>query len=266
MILLSFDIEEFDVPQEHGIDLPFEQQMAVSIEGTRKILACLDKYQVHATFFCTANFATHAPEIIQNILQGGHEIASHGYYHSSFEKTDLQRSREFLEQLTGQPIEGFRMPRMMPVDEKDIKNAGYTYNSSLNPTFIPGRYNHLDKPRTYFYKEKVLQFPASVTPAFRLPLFWLTYHNLPAKVYRWLFYRTLKHDGYAITYFHPWEFTNLKAHKEEWKLPFIMTNHSGEGMVRRLDNLISFLLKKKYSFATCKEFKQHIQAKEQKSE
>lgn len=45
-----------------------------------------------------------------------------------------------------------------------------------------------------------------------------------------------------------------------------MTNHSGEGMVRRLDDLISFLLKKKYSFVTCKEFKQHIQAKEQKSE
>ena len=164
MILLSFDIEEFDVPLEHGIDLPFEQQMAISIEGTRKILACLQKYQVHATFFCTANFAAHAPEVIKSIRQNGHEIASHGYYHSSFEIADLKSSREFLEQQTGQPIEGFRMARMMPVDEKEIKNAGYTYNSSLNPTCIPGRYNHLDKPRTWFYKEDVLQLPASVTP------------------------------------------------------------------------------------------------------
>ena len=101
MILLSFDIEEFDVPLEHWIDLPFEQQMAISIEGTRKILACLQKYQVHATFFCTANFAAHAPEVIKSIRQNGHEIASHGYYHSSFEIADLKSSREFLEQLTG---------------------------------------------------------------------------------------------------------------------------------------------------------------------
>ena len=112
MILLSFDIEEFDVPLEHGIEVPFEQQMAVSIEGTRKILACLKRHQIHATFFCTANFAAHAPEIIENILQDGHEIASHGYYHSSFEMEDLKRSREFLEQQTGQPV--FIGPASLP--------------------------------------------------------------------------------------------------------------------------------------------------------
>ena len=38
MILLSFDIEEFDAPLEHGVELPFEEQMRTSVEGTRKIL------------------------------------------------------------------------------------------------------------------------------------------------------------------------------------------------------------------------------------
>lgn len=263
MILLSFDIEEFDVPLEHGIEIPFEQQMAISIEGTQKILACLQKHQIHATFFCTANFAAHAPEIIKSIQQDGHEIASHGYYHSSFEIADLKRSREFLEQQTGLSVEGFRMARMMPVDEIEIKNAGYGYNSSLNPTCIPGRYNHLNKPRTWFYIDDVFQIPSSVTPFLRFPLFWLAYHNLPAKIYRWLFHRTLKHDGYVITYFHPWEFTNLKVHKKEWKLPFIMTNHSGEDMVKRLNDLISFFKKKNYTFTTCSEFKNYIQSKKQ---
>lgn len=263
MILLSFDIEEFDVPLEHGVDLPFEQQMAVSIEGTRKILTCLRRYRVHATFFCTANFASHAPEIIKDILQDGHEIASHGYNHSTFEVADLKRSREFLERLTGRPIEGFRMARMMPVDEKEIQKAGYLYNSSLNPTCIPGRYNHLNEPRTWFYKENVLQLPASVTPNLRFPLFWLACHNVPAQIYRWLFLRTLKHDGYVVTYFHPWEFTRLNAHKKEWKLPFIMTNHSGEGMIKRLDHLISFLKKKEYTFGTCSEFRHQLQEKQQ---
>lgn len=79
MILLSFDIEEFDAPLEQGVDLPFEQQMSISIDGTRKILACLKRYQVQATFFCTANFAAHAPEVIKEILRGGHEIARYNY-------------------------------------------------------------------------------------------------------------------------------------------------------------------------------------------
>ena len=32
MILLSFDIEEFDAPLEHGVELPFEEQMRTSVE------------------------------------------------------------------------------------------------------------------------------------------------------------------------------------------------------------------------------------------
>lgn len=133
MILLSFDIEEFDAPLEHGVELPFEEQMRTSVEGTRKILACLARHRVKATFFCTANFALHAKDLILDIQKGGHEIASHGFYHSSFETADLRKSKEALEELTGQPVNGFRMARMMPVEEEEIHKAGYLYNSSFEP-------------------------------------------------------------------------------------------------------------------------------------
>lgn len=137
MILLSFDIEEFDAPLEHGVELPFEEQMRTSVEGTRKILACLARHRVKATFFCTANFALHAKDLILDIQKGGHEIASHGFYHSSFETADLRKSKEALEELTGQPVNGFRMARMMPVEEEEIHKAGYLYNSSLNRLVFP---------------------------------------------------------------------------------------------------------------------------------
>ena len=65
MILLSFDIEEFDVPKEHQVDISMEEQIKVSVEGTTRILDCLERNQVKATFFCTANFALHAPDIIK---------------------------------------------------------------------------------------------------------------------------------------------------------------------------------------------------------
>ena len=59
---------------------------------------------------------------------------------------------------------------MFPVDENLIEECGYKYNSSLNPAFIPGKYMHLDVPRTAFMKGNVMQIPASVTRT-RIPMF-----------------------------------------------------------------------------------------------
>ena len=253
MILLSFDTEEFDVPREHGVNIPLEEQVRISTLGTNRILDCLKQNQVKATFFCTANFATHSPQVIQRIRHEGHEIASHGYNHWTFRVEDLKKSKDILEEMIGTPIRGYRQARMMPVPESEIRRAGYEYNSSLNPTFIPGRYMHLSTPRTCFMKEGVLQIPASVTPWVRFPLFWLSYHNLPAKLYLWLCDLTVKHDGYMATYFHPWEFYELKEHPE-LKMPFIIRNHSGLAMVQRLNNFICHFKQKGETFATFSEF------------
>lgn len=254
MILLSFDTEEFDVPREHGVELSFDQMVNISIEGTTKILDCLKEMGgIRATFFCTADFAEHAPEIMSRIANEGHEIASHGCSHWSFKTEDLYNSKKRLETLTGLSVVGYRQARMMPVDEKDIAKAGYIYNSSLNPTCIPGRYMHLSTPRIPFMKEGVLQIPASVTPWVRFPLFWLSYHNLPAWLYRAMARRTLRHDGHLSIYFHPWEFYELKEHPE-LKMPFIIYNNSGEKMVNRLRDLISDLKCRGYQFGTYQEF------------
>ena len=81
MILLSFDTEEFDVPREHGVDYPLDEAMKVSVYGTNRILDCLLRNDVKATFFCTTNFAENAPEVMKRIIDEGHEIAAHGCDH-----------------------------------------------------------------------------------------------------------------------------------------------------------------------------------------
>lgn len=48
MILLSFDIEEFDMPLEYGKDISFQDQMEISRKGTIIILDLLKKYQIKA--------------------------------------------------------------------------------------------------------------------------------------------------------------------------------------------------------------------------
>ena len=195
MILLSFDTEEFDVPREHGVDFSLEEGMKVSVLGTNRILDCLKENGVKATFFCTSNFVQNAPEVVKRIMIEGHEVACHGCDHWQPKATDVFRSKEIIEQQTGVKVNGYRQPRMFPVSDEDIEKAGYRYNSSLNPAFIPGRYMHLTSPRTWFMRNKVMEIPASVTPWIRFPLFWLALHNLPEKLYHMLVRRVLNHDG-----------------------------------------------------------------------
>ena len=241
MILLSFDTEEFDVPREHGVDYDtLKEGMEVSKEGTCRILDVLKEQGVKGTFFCTGNFATHAPEVMQRILDEGHEVACHGVDHWNPKATDVRESKNIVEGVIGRQVNGYRQPRMFSVSDKDIEEAGFIYNSSLNPAFIPGHYMHLTAPRTWFMKGKVMQIPASVTPWIRFPLFWLSLHNLPLSVYEWLVRRTLKHDGYFMTYFHPWEFHDLKEHPE-LKIPFIIRNHSGQAHMERMSHVIKML-------------------------
>lgn len=253
MILLSFDIEEFDMPIEYGKEISFQDQMDISIRGTNHILDILNKHAIKATFFSTVIFAQNAPDVIKRIISSGHELASHGYYHSAFDTEHLASSRKALQEISGQEIIGFRMPRMKAVDENEIRKAGYQYNSSINPTWLPGRYNNLWRPRTRFQEAGIWQIPASVSPVLRFPLFWLSFHNLPQGLYKWLAKKTHKKDGYLNIYFHPWEFTELKD-KKRFGFPGYVSKNSGIKMIERMDAFIGDLKARGYTFSTISEF------------
>ena len=238
MIYLSFDIEEFDMPKEYGYDIAFERQIAISRKGLTAILDLLKKHQMRATFFSTVVFAQQVPDLINRLIEEGHELASHTYYHSDFENEHLKRSKEALEQQFGVTVEGLRMPRMLEVSAEEVKKAGYRYNSSVNPTFLPGRYNKLHVPKRFFNENGLWQIPAAVS-WFRFPLFWLSFHNLPLWLYKFLLKRSVKSIGYAALYFHPWEFTDL--HQKEFNFPAYVMRNSGEKMIARFDSLHTFI-------------------------
>lgn len=254
MLLLSFDTEEFDVPLENGVDYdPIKQGMEVSRFGTNRILDILKAENVKATFFCTTNFAKNAPDVMQRIKDEGHEIAAHGCDHFRPKKEDIADCKRILKELTGIEVKGWRQPRMFPVDNNELKKEGYLYNSSLNPAFIPGRYMHLSEPRTPFMQDGLLQIPASVTPGFRFPLFWLAMHTLPMWLYKAWCRWTLHHDGQFVTYFHPWEFYALKEHPE-LNIPLIIRHNSGDIIAQRLRELIRTFKKEGAHFGTFTEY------------
>jgi peptidoglycan/xylan/chitin deacetylase (PgdA/CDA1 family) len=256
MIILGFDVEEFDMPLEYGKQLPFNEQLSISTTGTLSVLELLKEAGIKATFFCTAQYALHQPEIILKIVAEGHEIASHGYFHSDFKPEHLAQSKVLLEKISGQPVTGFRMARMMPVDEQEVANAGYAYNTSMNPTWIPGRYNNLKRPRKWFFDAGVLQIPASVSPM-RFPLFWLTFHNLPLPVIKQMAAKAHSKDGYLNLYFHPWEFTDLDK-PAKYGFPAYVSRNSGEPFTTRIKDFIKWAQGKGYEFMRTDEFAKQI--------
>ncbi|WP_315791245.1 polysaccharide deacetylase family protein [Fischerella sp. JS2] len=251
-ILLSFDIEEFDIPEEYGEKLEDKVKFEVSFNGLKVIISLLEQLNINATFFVTANFTAYHGSIIQEIASK-HEIASHGFYHSSFRIEDLKKSRLFLEELTGNKVTGFRMPRLSKIDEREIKIAGYEYNSSINPTYIPGRYNNFFKPRTAYYSNNLLNIPVSVTPLIRFPLFWLSFKNLPFWLIKLMSKVTIQHDNYLNIYFHPWEFIDINS----FSLPNYIKRYSGESMIIKLEKYLIWL-KEQGDFIYFSEFKQKI--------
>jgi peptidoglycan/xylan/chitin deacetylase (PgdA/CDA1 family) len=249
-VLLTFDLEEFDIPNEYGSDLLWEEQLAVGRCGMNAVKEVLDLHKIAVTIFTTAAYALENSEQLQSLAEK-HEIASHTFYHSSFKDEDLLQSKSTLEAITGKKVTGLRMPRMKPVDMSLVYQAGYEYDSSVNPTFIPGKYNNGHLPKTLYNEQRVYRVPCSVSPGLRIPLFWLAFKNFPYSIYKKLALNTLKKYGYLNLYFHPWEFTDISA----YKLPGYVKKDSGGKLIERLHRLINDL-KQEGSFKTMNHFLQ----------
>ena len=250
-VLLSFDVEEFDLPKEHGAEISLEEGIAFSKSGLERILEVLDDTDVRATFFCTGNFARQEPEILRQMQKAGHEIACHGVDHFEPKETDVRESKKIIEKVIKSGVQGYRQPRMQKIDYGEMKKYGYVYDSSVNPAFIPGRYNHLNTPRKPFFKSGIVEIPTSVATFMRVPLFWLALHLFPERLYFWFVKMSLKKTGYFTTYFHPWEFGELGKFK---RVPGYIKKNSGKKLVARLRRLILKLQKNGCEFCTYGEF------------
>jgi hypothetical protein len=235
-ILITFDVEEFDMPLEYGQQVSEAEQMQVGYQGLEMIVNIWKSFSIKGTFFTTANFANNYPAAIRS-LAANNEIASHTFYHSHFKNEDLLQSKLVLENITGTTVRGLRMPRLRPVEMMEVKKAGYGYDSSINPTWIPGRYNNFHLPRHPYVQEDVLRFPASVSPMFRIPLFWLSFKNMPYAFFLQLVKQSLAKDGHVCLYFHPWEFIDL----DKYAIPRYTKRYAGEQLQKRLRQLINDL-------------------------
>src|SRR5512138_1839432 len=87
------------------------------VGNTHRLLDLLDRRHVQATFFVLGWIASRVPDLVREVAQRGHEIATHGYSHrlltemtpQEFE-ADLCRAIETTRACVDKPIVGFRAP------------------------------------------------------------------------------------------------------------------------------------------------------------
>jgi hypothetical protein len=148
---------------------------------------------------------------------------------------------------------------MADTDAAEIAAAGYLYNASENPIWLPGRYNHFLSPRRARVVQTaagpVVQVPASATPLLRIPLFWLAFKNMPlwktTMFSRWV----LAADRSLNTYFHPWEFTNIQGRG----LPWLVRRIDGQPLLDKLAAYITWL-QRRARLTTYTVLAEHVQA------
>lgn len=124
----------------------FDHSLPVSDDfhrGTDRLLDLLDRHQTRATFFVLANVAEHSPALIRQIRAAGHEIQSHGLDHMELNRlnperfrSDLTRAKAILEDITGEPVTGYRAPRFSITAPTAwaldiLAESGFRYDSSI---------------------------------------------------------------------------------------------------------------------------------------
>ena len=115
------------------------------VDSTRRRLDLFDRHGIKATFFTLGWVAERQPRLVRDIVERGHELASHGYGHDKvYELTpaafldDVGRSRMLLEDAGGVAVRGYRaLSFSINADcwwaYDMLAEAGYRYSSSLHP-------------------------------------------------------------------------------------------------------------------------------------
>ena len=248
---LSFDIEE----AHHALNMwsvtppeSWEQQPTRVAAVTDRILAMLAEHQQLATFFVLGKVARRTPEVVHAIVQAGHELASHGSSHRMAGDlgpegfaADIADARALLQDLSGQPVEGFRastfsIGRGTRWGLESVAAAGHTWDSSVFPV-VHDRYGDADFPHTPVHVDlpsgrALREYPLLTRPAFgkRWPAAGGGYLRLlPLTLVEGALKRSAREGQPAVVYLHPWE---LDAEQPRHKLGGLRTFRHYFGLQR----------------------------------
>lgn len=269
--LLTVDLEDWFQVENLRIFFPLHAWEKMDLRCNKNVDVLLSLFKekgIKATFFIQAWIAEKMPSLIKRIYLEGHEIASHGYYHtilSKLNKNQLKdefiKSKRILEDIIGKKVIGYRAPNFS-ISESAIKilhNSGYKYDSSYNSFRLNKRYGKLilskkNCPNKIF--NDFYEIPISNLCINGLVLPWgggAYFRIIPISIFILGVRYILRKEGFYLFYIHPWEIDpnqpivkNLSFHLK------FRHYYNLKKTYKKLSILLDSL--KNISFTTCSEY------------
>jgi polysaccharide deacetylase family protein (PEP-CTERM system associated) len=222
--------------------------------ATDNLLALLRNQHVQATFFVLGYVADRHPALIERIVDAGHEIGVHGYYHRFVHRltpdefaNELELSIAAVERITGRQPLGHRAPYFSvngttPWAFSIMQAHGIQYDSSVFPTRNM-LYGYPGAPR-YPYRvdgTELIEFPASTVRAVGMtwPIAGGFYTRaLPYSITRWAMNRLQSQEIPAVMYVHPWELDTGQTYSEVTARERITHYHGRSALETKLNRLL----------------------------
>ncbi|MDR3518323.1 MAG: allantoinase PuuE [Azospirillaceae bacterium] len=113
--------------------------------GVWRLLRLFERKNIPLTIFAIAMAAERHPDVIRAMVDAGHEIASHGYRWINYqyvgeavERDHMRRSVEILQQISGQPVQGWYQGRTSPNTRRlAAEFGGFLYDADAYDDDLP---------------------------------------------------------------------------------------------------------------------------------
>jgi polysaccharide deacetylase family protein (PEP-CTERM system associated) len=193
------------------------------VEQVMNLLDLLARHHARATFFVLGWLAQRQVQLIRAVARAGHEIASHGWDHARVThqtplvfRESVRRTKATLEEITGEPLLGFRAPSFSIVPGCEwaldvLMDEGYVYDSSLFPVRRRGYGYPGGLPDPYWLERpggRLAEIPPTTLQwgGLRLPAGGGAYFRLlPYAVVRAALRQCAQRGVPGTFYIHPWE-------------------------------------------------------------
>ncbi len=194
------------------------------VRNTNRIIDLMAEKDVLGTFFILGWVAERHPQLVRRIVDGGHEVACHGYahelvYEQSREKfkEETIRAKKILEDASGTQVIGYRAASYSITPRSSwalqiLAEAGFQYDSSVIPVRhdIYGFVGAPAKPYELYLNNglSLTEFPPSTVSLLgtRMPIGGGGYFRIYPYWFTHVCLQHLNKKGVAFSFYtHPWE-------------------------------------------------------------
>ena len=272
MNILGIDFEDWFHPELIQKYISDNNNEPKIIEGIDRILELLRTCDTKATFFVVGELLEFKPELLDMILENGHEIAFHTMKHTRIDspnfKEKFQEEIKQFHKLTNGKSKGFRAPSFSLNTASSwlidvLEENDYVYDSSVVPakTSLYGIPNAEKKPYKISSKflegnsndGKIIEFPMMVTKFLgkKIPAaggFYL--RTLPSRIIENTIKSYEEKNMPGVFYIHSWELTpefmpEIKLSKKDHFITF----HNIDKAFNKMQDLLE-----KFQFTSFEKF------------